>query len=62
MQKKNLVIYDHRRLKRSILVAALDVLWIAASFFLALWIRFEFRASSIPARFFDGEKAALAQK
>ena len=53
MQKKITTSYDRERLKRSALVLILDALWIAASFFLALWIRFEFRITSIPARFFD---------
>ena len=51
--KKTLPSYSPRRLKRSVLVLILDALWIAASFFMALWIRFEFRVDSIPARFFD---------
>ena len=53
MQKNTPATYDHERLKRSALVLVLDALWIAASFFLALWIRFEFRTASIPDRFFD---------
>ena len=51
MLKQNLSGYDWTRLKRSAIVIALDALWIAASFFLALWIRFEFRVSSIPEKY-----------
>ena len=39
-------------MRRSALVLLLDALWIVAAFFLALWIRFEFRAAAIPDRFF----------
>ena len=53
MLKQNLSVYNWSRLKRSAAVAVLDALWIALSFFLALWIRFEFRLSSIPEKYFS---------
>ena len=53
MFNQNLSVYNWNRLKRSAAVAVLDALWIALSFFLALWIRFEFRMSSIPEKYFS---------
>ena len=53
MLNSRLTTYDRARLLRSAVVLVLDALWIAAAFFMALWIRFEFRAAAIPPRFFD---------
>ena len=41
-------------LKKKFLLGFLDVLSIAAAFFLALWLRFDFRFSIIPERFLTG--------
>ena len=48
MLKQQLFHFARTRLKRSAVVMALDALWIIAAFFMALWIRFEFRVGSIP--------------
>ena len=53
MLKQQLSHFARTRLKRSAVVMALDALWIIASFFLALWIRFEFRVASIPEKYFS---------
>ena len=53
MLKQYLSHFARTRLKRSAVVMALDALWIIASFFLALWIRFEFRVASIPEQYFS---------
>ena len=53
MLKQQLFHFARTRLKRSAVVMALDALWIIASFFLALWIRFEFRVASIPEKYFS---------
>ena len=41
-------------MKKKFLLGFLDVLSIAAAFFLALWLRFDFRFSIIPERFLEG--------
>ena len=51
MNTTNLTSYDWQRIKRYAVVLILDALWIAASFFAALWIRFEFRIAAIPERY-----------
>ncbi|MBE6919377.1 MAG: polysaccharide biosynthesis protein [Ruminococcaceae bacterium] len=43
--------YNKQRLLRSAVVAVMDALWVALSFFLALLIRFEFRITSIPEKY-----------
>ena len=53
MLKQQFSHFAWTRLKRSAVVMALDALWIIASFFLALWIRFEFRVASIPDPYFS---------
>ena len=49
MPNMKLTTYNSRRLARSAFVLVLDALWIAAAFYLALWVRFEFGV--IPVRF-----------
>ena len=49
MPNMKLTTYNSRRLARSAFVLVLDALWIAAAFYLALWVRFEF--GTIPVRF-----------
>ena len=53
MLKQQLSHFAWTRFKRSAVVMALDALWIMASFFLALWIRFEFRVASVPEEYFS---------
>ena len=53
MLKQQFSHFAWTRLKRSAVVMALDALWIIASFFLALWIRFEFRVASSPDPYFS---------
>ena len=53
MLKQQLFHFARTRLKRSAVVMALDALWIIAAFFMALWIRFEFRVGSIPEEYFS---------
>ena len=53
MLKQQLFHFARTRLKRSAVVMALDALWIIAAFFMALWIRFEFRVASIPEEYFS---------
>ena len=53
MLKQQLSHFARTRLKRSAVVMALDALWIIAAFFMALWIRFEFRVASIPEKYFS---------
>ena len=53
MLKQQLFHFARTRLKRSAVVMALDALWIIAAFFMALWIRFEFRVVSIPEEYFS---------
>ena len=53
MLKQQLSHFAWTRFKRSAVVMALDALWIMASFFLALWLRFEFRVTSIPEKYFS---------
>ncbi len=48
------------RTLRSIVVMVLDALWIAVAFFLALWLRFEFRIDAIPAAYFNTYRATIA--
>ncbi|MBQ0037980.1 MAG: polysaccharide biosynthesis protein [Clostridiales bacterium] len=40
-----------RRLTRTFIIMVMDILAVAASFFVALWARFEFRLSAIPAHY-----------
>ncbi|MBP3493777.1 MAG: polysaccharide biosynthesis protein [Oscillospiraceae bacterium] len=47
------------RTLRSIVVMALDALWIVTAFFLALWLRFEFRIAAIPAVYFSNFRATI---
>ena len=51
MPNMKLTTYNSRRLARSAFVLMLDALWIAAAFYLALWVRFEFGV--IPVRFLN---------
>ena len=45
---------DIQWLQRALIIGVLDVLCIAGSFFLALWLRFEFRFSAVPREYLDG--------
>ena len=47
------------RTLRSAVVMVLDAVWIAAAFFLALWLRFEFRIDAIPAAYFSTYRATI---
>ena len=45
---------DPKMLARSIVLAVLDALGIAVSFFMALWMRFDFKFQSIPENYLQG--------
>lgn len=45
---------DIKWLQRALIIGVLDVLFIAGSFFIALWLRFEFRFSEIPREYLEG--------
>ena len=48
------------RTLRSVAVMVLDALWIVAAFFLALWVRFEFRIDAIPTVYFNTYRTTIA--
>ena len=45
---------DMQWLRRAVIIGVLDAIFIASSFFVALWLRFEFRFSEIPREYLEG--------
>lgn len=46
-------------LRRALIIMFLDAVCVAGSFFLALWVRFEFRFSMIPAMYLNGYMSSI---
>ena len=45
---------DMQWLRRAVIIGVLDAIFIASSFFVALWLRFEFHFSEIPREYLEG--------